>query len=95
VIERYLNLFAQDAMKISLAVQVMSSTVAAAIDTHVTAGHMDNRYLTTALFAQEVVDLFDSFIGVAHYPEHVRLLHCLLTSTIKHMEYWRSAVDMI
>jgi len=38
VIERYLNLFAQDAMKISLAVQVMSSTVAAAIDTHVTAG---------------------------------------------------------
>jgi len=56
---------------------------------------MDNRYLTTALFAQEVVDLFDSFIGVAHYPEHVRLLHCLLTSTIKHMEYWRSAVDKV
>jgi uncharacterized membrane protein len=38
VIDRYLKTFAQDAMKFSLAIQVMSSTVAAAIDTHVTAG---------------------------------------------------------
>jgi hypothetical protein len=38
VIDRYLNHFAQDAMKISLAVQIMSSTVAAAMDTDVTAG---------------------------------------------------------
>ena len=38
VIERYLKPFAQNAMKISIAVQVMSSSVAAAIDTHMTAG---------------------------------------------------------
>jgi hypothetical protein len=38
MIDRYLKCFPQDAMKISLAVQGMSSTVAAAIDTHVTAG---------------------------------------------------------
>jgi len=38
VIDRYLNRFAQDAMKISLAVQIMSSIVAAAMDTDVTAG---------------------------------------------------------
>jgi len=36
--DRYLNRFAQDAMKISLAVQIMSSTVAAAMDTDVAAG---------------------------------------------------------
>ena len=35
---RHLKPFAQDAMKVSLAAQVMSNTVAAAIDTHVTAG---------------------------------------------------------
>jgi len=38
VIERYVKPFEQNAMKISLAVQVMSSIVAAAVDTHMTAG---------------------------------------------------------
>jgi membrane-bound lytic murein transglycosylase MltF len=38
VVDGYLKYFRQDAMKISLAVQRMSSIVAAAIDTHVTTG---------------------------------------------------------
>jgi len=38
VTDRHPKHFAQDAMKVSLAAQVMSSTVAAAIDTHVSAG---------------------------------------------------------
>jgi len=38
VIDRYLKPFTQDAKKFSLAIKVMRSTVAAAIDTHVTAG---------------------------------------------------------
>jgi len=33
-----MKIFAQDAMKFSLAIKVMRSTVAAAVDTHVTAG---------------------------------------------------------
>jgi hypothetical protein len=55
---------------------------------------MDKGCLVTALFV-EVDDLFHSFIGVARYPVHGRLLHCLLTSTIRYMEYWRSAVDNV
>ena len=38
VTDRHLKPFAQDAMKVSLAAQVMSTSAAAAIDTHVTAG---------------------------------------------------------
>jgi len=38
VTDRYLKRFAQDATKISLAIKVMSSTVAAATDTNVTTG---------------------------------------------------------
>jgi len=38
VTDRHLKPFAQDAMKVSLAAQITSSTVAAAVDTHVTAG---------------------------------------------------------
>ena len=58
-------------------------------------GHMDNRCLATATFVKEADDLFDSFIGVTHSPDHGKLLRCHLTSTTKHMEYWRSAVDNI
>jgi len=56
---------------------------------------MDNKCHVTALFAKEVDDLLHSFIGVARYPDHGRLLHCLLTSTISYTDYWRSAVDNV
>ena len=46
-------------------------------------------------FVKEVDDLFDSFIGVTRFPDHGKLLRCRLTSTSKHMEYWRSAVDKV
>ena len=58
-------------------------------------GHMDNRCLATATFVKEVADLFDSFSGVTCSPDHGKLLRCRLTSTSKHMEYWRSAVDKV
>jgi hypothetical protein len=56
---------------------------------------MGNRCLTTALFIKDVDDIFDSCIDIARYPDHGRLLHCLLTSTIKHMGYRRSAVESV
>jgi hypothetical protein len=51
--------------------------------------------LATALFVKEVEDLFHSFIGVAGYPDHGKLLHCLLTCTIRYMESWRSVFDKV
>ena len=55
-------------------------------------GHMDSRCLATASFVKEVDDLFNSFSGVTRCPDHGKLLRCHLTSTSKHMEYWRRAV---
>ena len=58
-------------------------------------GHMDNRCFVTATFVREVYDLFDSIIGVTRSSDRGKLLRCRLTSTSKHMEYWRSAVDKV
>jgi len=56
---------------------------------------MDNKCLATATFVKEVDDLFNSFNGVTRFPDHGKLLRCRLTSTSKHMEFWRSAVDKV
>ena len=56
---------------------------------------MDNKCLATATFVKVVDDLFDSFNGVTRFPDHGKVLRCRLTSTNKHMEYWRSAIDKV
>jgi len=58
-------------------------------------GHIDNRCLDTATFVKEVDDLFNSFSDVSRSPDRGKLLRCRLTSTINHMEYWRSAIDKV
>jgi hypothetical protein len=58
-------------------------------------GHIDNRSHATATFVHEVIDLFDSFIGVTVSPNHGNLSCFHLTSTIKHTDYWRNAVDKV
>jgi hypothetical protein len=57
-------------------------------------GHMDNRCLATAAFVKGFDDVFNSFSGVTRSLDHGKLLHCL-SSTSKHMEYWRSAADKV
>jgi len=58
-------------------------------------GHMNNKCLATATFVKEVDDLLDSFNGVTRSPDHGKLLRCCLTSTSKHIEYWKSKVDKV
>ena len=58
-------------------------------------GHMDNRCLPTATFLKEGDDIFDSFSDVTCSPDHGKLLRYCLTSTTKHMKYWRSAADKV
>ena len=56
---------------------------------------MDNKCFATATFIKEVDDLFDIFSGVTRFPDHGKLLRYRLTSTSKHIEYWRSGVGKV
>ena len=56
---------------------------------------MYNRCLATATFVNKVDELFDSFSGVTRYPDRGKLVHCRLTSTSKHMEYWKIAAAKV
>jgi len=56
---------------------------------------MDSRCMTTAAFVKEIDSLFDNFNGVAHNPNHKKVLHCRLSSTSKHLEHWQNAASKI
>jgi hypothetical protein len=58
-------------------------------------GHMRNRCLATAIFVKETDDCSDRFSGVTCYLDCGKLVHCCFTSTSKHMEHRRSAVDKV
>jgi len=50
---------------------------------------MESIYLSTVLFVKEV----DSFCDVKCYPDCAKGFQCYLSSTSKHWEHWRNAVD--
>ena len=45
-----------------------------------TAGYMDSRCLSTAVFVKEIDSLFNNFSGVACNPNHGKALYCRLST---------------
>ncbi|KAJ8913092.1 hypothetical protein NQ315_006594 [Exocentrus adspersus] len=87
------------AMKVNIAAQVMSRTVAAFLYTLQKNTsfnrEIEQRSLATATFIQQVDELFDSFNGSQITPPTGKDIKCLVTDDSAHQSYWKKAFQII
>ncbi|KAJ8913287.1 hypothetical protein NQ315_010953 [Exocentrus adspersus] len=83
------------AMKVNLAAQVMSRTVAAFLYTLLSRGELEQRSLATATFIQQVDELFHSFNGSHMTPPPGKEVKCFVTEESGHMSYWKRAFNVV
>ncbi|CAH1366095.1 unnamed protein product, partial [Tenebrio molitor] len=76
------------AMKVNIAAQMMSRTVAAFLYTLLSRGEIEQRSIATATFIQEVDELFDSFNGSQKTAPDGKPLKCSISCTSEHTGYW-------
>ncbi|XP_063913723.1 uncharacterized protein LOC135130289 [Zophobas morio] len=84
----------QYSMKVCIAAQVMSHTVASFLYILLSRGEMEQRTVATATFVQQVDELFDSFNGSQLTPGD-KELKCAISQESKHLSYWERAYQTV
>lgn len=85
----------QYAMKVNLAAQILSRTVAAFLYILLSRGELEQRSIATATFVTQVDELFDSFNGTAKFPPDGKELKCCVKNDSAHIPYWKKAYEMV
>ncbi len=92
--EKHISLPAFSKMSVSRAGQVLSSTVAAGINTYVSAGILPPQAVHTADFCQGMDDLFDSF-NSNHLYEKVKKHKKAVSENSHHVEFWKEKINWL
>ncbi|KAL1489478.1 hypothetical protein ABEB36_014366 [Hypothenemus hampei] len=84
-------------MKVNIAAQIMSHSVAAYIYTLTGHNEFEERVIATATFVQQVNDIFDSVNGnrLRQASDGGNLLRCRATAESGHMEFWAKALEEV
>ena len=91
--DKHLDLPPFAAMRVCLATQVISHTVAAGILTYVTLGKLPDEAMATAEFVEKFDGLFDCFnVRNVHGPKP---LHCALTGSSVHWSHLETCEKML
>ncbi|KAK9700508.1 hypothetical protein QE152_g31220 [Popillia japonica] len=87
----HMDLKMKSAMKVRIAAQLMSRTVAAYVFSLISRGALPQQSIGTATFVQQVDELFDSFNGDSKTAPDGKELHCIVTKESSHVTYWPQA----
>ena len=82
-------------MKVSLAAQVFSSSVAAGMYMCVSGNLLEPAAVTTAKFVEQINNLFDSVNGIRSKPFGKKIYHCAASKDSKRVEFWQEMVQFI
>lgn len=82
-------------MKVKIAAQVLSNTVAAGIQALAKGKIMTEESNDTALFIHFFDSLFDTFNGSTKFPSDGKKLKCWLSSSSPHMNFCNSAISVV
>ncbi|KAJ8970528.1 hypothetical protein NQ317_015794 [Molorchus minor] len=75
-------------MKVKIAAQQLSQTMAAAIETFHVSGYLPAESLYTAEYVSMVDNLFDSLNGSHLYPQDGKKFKCALSDSSPHLNLW-------
>ena len=82
-------------MKVSLASQIFSNTVAASMHVCIAADIISNEAIHTVEFIGKINDLFDSLNGTTVMPLRGKPFHCVFNETSPHFKFWNDTIAEI
>jgi hypothetical protein len=82
-------------MKVKVAAQQLSHTVAAAIETFADKGKLPIEAMHTAEFVSFIDSLFDSLNGSQLHPSEGKNLKCALSKDSSHLQFWSDSLPRI
>ncbi|XP_035209311.1 uncharacterized protein LOC118183814 [Stegodyphus dumicola] len=95
ITDAHIYVAGMNSMKVALAAQVFSHTVAAGMNMCVLSGLIEASAAPTVEFIQEIDNLFDSMNGIRKNPLRGKQLHCAVTEGSEHVKFWTNMLSFI
>ncbi|XP_035205421.1 uncharacterized protein LOC118180426, partial [Stegodyphus dumicola] len=93
--DAHLNTMGLNSMKVALAAQVFSHTVAAGMNLCILSGLIEASAAPTVEFILKIDNLFDSMNGTRKNPLRGKQLHCAVKEGSAHINFWKEMIAYV